>query len=40
MKSLELTKKTISLVLGAFLFLWMQNAVAGGGLSLMGVGAT
>ncbi|WP_040728342.1 N-acetylmuramoyl-L-alanine amidase [Thiomicrorhabdus sp. Kp2] len=40
MKSLELTKKTISLVLGAFLFLWMQNAVAGGVLSSMRIGQT
>ncbi|WP_321323913.1 N-acetylmuramoyl-L-alanine amidase [Thiomicrorhabdus sp.] len=38
MKSLNLTKKTITVTLAAFTLLWMQNAIAGGDLSSMRIG--
>jgi len=40
MKSLDLTKKTISLTLGVMLLFWMQNVIAGGQLSGMRIGQT
>ncbi|MDX1351659.1 MAG: N-acetylmuramoyl-L-alanine amidase [Thiomicrorhabdus sp.] len=40
MKSLGMTKKTITLILGTLLFLWVQNAIAAGVLSSMRIGQT